>query len=114
VMHLEILAVSRGKLLPDPELDPVCCIFYLLHGDRGLKCNMGIIAVKQDEFMATSVTSPEFKAKCEAIEIVDDETEAFTRLIQIVQLHNPDILMGYEVRKSCAEIFGYSCFSCWF
>jgi DNA polymerase elongation subunit (family B) len=105
-MHLEILAVNRGKLLPDPELDPVCCIFYLLHGDRGLKCNMGIIAVKQDELMVTSVTSPEYKAKCEAIEIVEDETEAFTRLVQIVQLHNPDILMGYEVGKSSAEIFG--------
>lgn len=101
-MHLEILAVSRGKLLPDPELDPICCIFYLLHDDRGLNSNMGIIAVKQDEFMATSLTSPEYKAKCESIEVVEDETEAFTRLIQIVQLNNPDILMGYEVRKSGA------------
>lgn len=98
-MHLEILAASRGKLLPDPELDPVCCIFYVLHGDRGLNCNIGIIAVKQDEYMMTSLTSPEYKAKCQSIEIVPTEVEAFARLVQMVQLHNPDILMGYEVRK---------------
>jgi len=96
-MHLEMLAVSRGKLLPDPEFDPICSIYFLIHGDRGPSSSMGIIAVKQADCPPGSFLSPDYREKCQLLEVVPNESEALSKLIHVVKLHNPDILMGYEV-----------------
>ncbi|XP_065331760.1 DNA polymerase zeta catalytic subunit isoform X2 [Cloeon dipterum] len=97
VMHLEVLAASRGKLNPDPEVDPVCAMYFLVHGDRGAYSKMGVIAVRSDTHATANLLSPEMNKKCQYVEIVPDEFEALSKLVHLVQTENPDILMGYEI-----------------
>jgi hypothetical protein len=33
LLSMELHVHTRGKLRPDPDLDPVCAIFYALHSD---------------------------------------------------------------------------------
>ncbi|XP_059486071.1 DNA polymerase zeta catalytic subunit isoform X2 [Neocloeon triangulifer] len=104
VMHLEILAASRGKLKADPEFDPICALYVLIHGDRGPFSSMGLIAIKSETCPPECLLSPEFQKQCGILEVVPSEEEAFSRLVKLVLSENPDILMGYEIEM---DSWGY-------
>ncbi|KAJ9226547.1 hypothetical protein DTO271D3_3487 [Paecilomyces variotii] len=104
VMSLEVHVNTRGSLAPNPEEDEISCVFWCLKSeDQDLDVNtqlenvhVGILAQGEDERLAQKLS------KALTIEVAQENTELdlITRLVDIVRLHDPDIITGYEVHNS--------------
>ncbi len=99
--HLTLLAVeifvqTRHVLLPDPEFDPVTCIFYAVYEEGPKKNSHGLLSLNSD------MGCLDF----DLVKIVQTEAEMFDVLVEVVQEHNPEILLGYDTQRSS---WGYLC-----
>ena len=110
VLSMELFVVTRQKLLPDPEFDPVEAICYYIENDlpeekmcskRSYQSNTvtGIIMVgpsnshlSSRQNMLNRTTSCHFDDKI----IVETEECLLVSFIEIIQRHDPDILVGYD------------------
>lgn len=101
IMSLEVHVNTRESLVPNPEHDDICCVFWCLQSDdEELEVNgvnagthVGILALSEDGGLAQRI------AQQYPIEVEEESTELdlINRLVDIVRLHDPDILTGYEV-----------------
>lgn len=97
-MNMELFAESRGELLPNPEFDPISCIFYsieLSYSEEQLrnfpKKEFGIFIVgKGDSFISGLPKETSLKR-------VNSELELFEKFIDFIKIWDPDILAGYEI-----------------
>jgi DNA polymerase zeta len=104
IMCLEVHVNTRGSLAPNPDEDPVSCIFWCIKTDdedieEGADENgihMGILAMSDAPGMAKKI------GRNVSIEAEQEHTELdlLTRLVDIVRFYDPDILTGYEVHNS--------------
>jgi DNA polymerase zeta len=98
-MSVEIHVNTRGNFVPNPEEDEVQCIFWCLQSDEddidsnGEGTHAGILVLSEDGSMARKVASEV------AVEIHEEtsELDLIVRMVDIVRMHDPDILTGYEV-----------------
>ena len=101
MMSLEIHINTRNNLVPNPEQDEVCCIFWCLKsGDKELEMNgrnegthVGILVSTEKEGFAQEIT----RQTSVEVEEESSELDLINRMVDIVRLHDPDILTGYEV-----------------
>jgi DNA polymerase zeta len=98
-MSVEIHVNTRGNFVPNPEEDEIQCIFWCLQSDEhdfdgnGEGTHVGILVLSEDGSMARKVASEV------AVEIHEEasELDLIIRMVEIVRMHDPDILTGYEV-----------------
>ncbi|MCJ1356494.1 MAG: DNA polymerase zeta, partial [Icmadophila ericetorum] len=99
-MSLEVHVSTRGSLVPNPEQDQICCVFWCLQTDDGVRENantqgirMGIIARSGSGGLARKLATQT------AAEVDEESTELglINRVIDMVRDHDPDILVGFEV-----------------
>ena len=103
-MSLEIHVNTRGKLVPNPEEDEVQCIFWCMkldeesdHGSAspGSALPCGVIVLSEGGSLAQRVR----RQVPTGTEVLEELTEldVLVRMVEIVRVHDPDILTGYEV-----------------
>jgi DNA polymerase zeta len=100
ILSVEVHVQTRPSLLPDPNIDPVCAIFYCLQNGgltykrNGFQSNyhVGIIMQNTDYSTKTGINGY-------PIEAVDNEECMILKLCEIVQTFDPDILCGFEIQK---------------
>ncbi|KAI9851054.1 MAG: DNA polymerase zeta [Thelocarpon superellum] len=105
VMSLEVHVNTRGDLRPNPDHDPVACVFWCLQADDGeldrlgrpVAPQIGIIALEAGDGHEARGRSQhgEVPVAWEATEL-----DLFQRVIDVVRRHDPDILTGYEVHDA--------------
>lgn len=101
IMSAEIHVRTRGNLLPDPEQDEICCVFWCIQSeDEDLEVNgvnegthVGILALSETGGLAHEISQ---QVKVE-VEEETSELDLINRMISIVRGYDPDILTGYEV-----------------
>ncbi|KAL4739108.1 hypothetical protein BDV11DRAFT_188358 [Aspergillus similis] len=103
-MSLEVHVNTRGVLLPNPEEDEVAAFFWCINSedepqeeDDSLSvANMGAVFQGEEEHPELKI-SKALKFECEH---ESTELDLINRLVDIVRLHDPDIITGYEVHNS--------------
>ncbi|KAK2804541.1 DNA polymerase zeta [Onygenales sp. PD_10] len=103
VMSLEVHVNTRGSFVPNPEEDEVSCVFWCVQGgemdandDDTHGMTVGVVAVAENESIAAKV-SPTMATEFDE---EPSELDLFTKLVDVVRRHDPDILTGYEVHNS--------------
>ena len=101
IMSLELHINTRGKLVPNPEIDAIDCVFWCLQSDdQDLEVNginegthVGVLALSEEGGFAHRI------AQQYAVEIDEEisELDLINRMVDIVRHQDPDILTGYEV-----------------
>lgn len=102
VMSLEIHINTRGNLLPNPELDEICCVFWSIQSEEeGLEesaitkgAHVGVLLLSDGLLGHTISQQTPIQVDCESSEL-----DLINRLVDIVRDHDPDILTGYEVHN---------------
>ena len=104
-MSLEIHINTRLKLLPDPEFDGVASVFYHVWNDIPEEVELqtttrrkskGIITVNFVGLSPERNTISVCGIDEEEVILVEDERSLYDALVEMVQAHDPDIIMGYE------------------
>ncbi|KAL6237097.1 hypothetical protein BDW75DRAFT_205172 [Aspergillus navahoensis] len=103
-MSLEIHVNTRGVLLPNPEEDEIASFFWCISSedesfeqdDALSAANMGIVFQGEEEQPELKITKA-LRFECEH---EPTELDLINRLVDIVRLHDPDIITGYEVHNS--------------
>ena len=93
VMSLEIHVNTRKHLLPNPEEDQIECVFWCIQSDESEHdVRVGILVLSEDEQhqKIRRQTAIEVESQPSEIDLID-------RMVEIVRMHDPDILTGYEV-----------------
>ncbi|KAG5315050.1 REV3L polymerase, partial [Acromyrmex insinuator] len=102
LLSLEVHAVTREDLLPDPQYDSIAALFYALYNDAPTDATTN----EQIEHAAIIVNSNSISARLNKIHsasarcpilYVATEQDAFNSLVKLIERHNPDILLGWEV-----------------
>ncbi|KAI8587099.1 DNA polymerase zeta catalytic subunit [Geranomyces variabilis] len=103
ILSMELHAASQGDLLPNPQSDPIRCLFYCLKQDDHLRFPsnghrsdyfVGIVMVADEHPLSkTGVTS------C-SIDIVADEKSLVELFLTMVRGFDPDFLAGFEIHNS--------------
>ncbi|KYN29250.1 DNA polymerase zeta catalytic subunit [Trachymyrmex cornetzi] len=102
LLSLEVHAVTREDLLPDPQYDSIAALFYAIYNDAPTDATTD----EQIEHAAIIVNSNSISARLNKIHsasarcpilYVPTEQDAFNSLVKLIERHNPDILLGWEV-----------------
>ncbi|KAG8534241.1 uncharacterized protein KY384_001085 [Bacidia gigantensis] len=101
-MSLEVHVNTRSNLVPNPEQDEICCVFWSLQTNDeslitdGENTPTGVIIFSHKDDIARQV------AQQTPIEVEDEscEIDLITRTVDIVRRFDPDILTGFEVHGS--------------
>ncbi|KYN36929.1 DNA polymerase zeta catalytic subunit [Trachymyrmex septentrionalis] len=102
LLSLEVHAVTREDLLPDPQYDSIAALFYAIYNDAPTDATTD----EQIEHAAIIVNSNSISARLNKIHsasarcpilYVATEQDAFNSLVKLIERHNPDILLGWEV-----------------
>ncbi|KAG5347806.1 REV3L polymerase, partial [Acromyrmex charruanus] len=102
LLSLEVHAVTREDLLPDPQYDSITALFYAIYNDAPTDATTN----EQIEHAAIIVNSNSISARLNKIHsasarcpilYVATEQDAFNSLVKLIERHNPDILLGWEV-----------------
>ena len=120
VMSMECYVETRQKLLPDPEFDAVLAVFYSIENDQSgtkpmardehkhsKKDTIGVIIVDSWSQCTTDYSNMLSKAGVSYvnnISVVETEECMYAAFIEIVHLHDPDFLVGYDT-ETCS--YGY-------
>ena len=100
--NLNLLAMSvelhvrtcKGKR-PNPETDPILCIFYYIHGTSGSTSGPALPRL--------GIITAEDLTRCSTEDInvvhVSSEKDLVVSICQLVCTYNPDILVGFEVQQ---------------
>ena len=104
IMSAEIHVQTRESLLPNPEEDEICCIFWCIQSeDEDLEVNgvnegthVGILALSESGGLAHKISQQT------SVEVEEEtsELDLINRMVSIVRYYDPDILTGYEVHDS--------------
>ncbi|XP_036146254.1 DNA polymerase zeta catalytic subunit isoform X2 [Monomorium pharaonis] len=100
LLTLEVHVVTREELLPDPQYDSIAALFYAIYNDTPTDANEqtehGAIIVNSNSISARLNKIHSASAMCPIL-YVATEQDAFDGLVKLIELHNPDILLGWEV-----------------
>lgn len=100
VMSIEVFAMSRGKLLPDPLHDQVNAVLYCINAQEGRYEAHEVEGVIIQELERAPVSNfRDVQGRKVCVEYVADERALFLRLESLVHLWDPDFLTGFEVQK---------------
>lgn len=105
--ELDHLATSKGRLLPDPESDPIVGLFYCLQDDQSdlpeypgsPGYHTGVFLLKEAHIDAHRLGITELP-----VEYFESELDLINEIISRVRIWNPDVLAGWEVH---AASWGY-------
>lgn len=95
---MEVFVESRGDLLPNPEFDPITCIFYSieincpeeqLKGRQKKQFGFFIVGKMGERFAGLKTGT--------VCNTVSDELELIEAFLSFVRHEDPDILAGYEI-----------------
>lgn len=112
-MVIEVHTSVRGDMHPDPTVDPIKAVFYSVINDcpnnHFLKKSLtGIIVV--DSSSRKYLDGCVFNVP---VIYISNEIEAIDEVIKLVNIHDPDIMCGYEIEMNSwgyvlerAEILG--------
>lgn len=92
VMELHISTKENKK--PNPQEDSILAIFYSTFNGTGQEIFTGMLAYESDEYNSRYNDCYQFPVN---ISKVNSESELFNKFIKVMQLWNPDILIGYEI-----------------
>ncbi|XP_076378060.1 DNA polymerase zeta catalytic subunit isoform X1 [Megalopta genalis] len=103
ILSLEVHAVTRGKLLPDPEHDSIGAIFYAIHNDIPSLLDTqqiihGAIVVNSSINDSRIKTVYSTSATC-LTSYVSSEKDLLNSLITLLRHCDPDILVGWEIES---------------
>lgn len=103
-MSLEVHVNTRGVLSPNPEEDEIASFFWCINSEDELLDNSDVLSGAQiGVVFQGDEERPELKVS-KALrmdwEHEPAELDLINRLVDIVRLHDPDILTGYEVHNS--------------
>ncbi|KAL6255967.1 hypothetical protein P5V15_013204 [Pogonomyrmex californicus] len=100
LLSLEIHVVTREDLLPDPQHDSITALFYAIYNDAPTdasgQIDHGAIIVNPNSISARLNKIHSASAMCPIL-YVASEQDVFNSLIKLIEQHNPDILLGWEV-----------------
>ena len=104
IMSLEIHVNTRANLVPNPEHDEICCVFWCIQSDdEDLEVNginegthVGVIALSETSSLAHGISR---QANVQ-VDQESSELDLLNRMVDIVRGYDPDILTGYEVHGS--------------
>ncbi|XP_017877316.1 DNA polymerase zeta catalytic subunit [Ceratina calcarata] len=102
ILSVEIHVITRDKLLPDPEHDPIAAIFYAVHNDvpssskdeqieHGIVINSCAKSTKIKNIYSTSTMCP--------MSYVSSEEDLLKSLVILIKHCDPDILIGWEIES---------------
>lgn len=117
VLSLEMFAMSRGTLLPDPRLDAVRAVCYAVEAQEGPQdaktTERGVVLWLDDALDASSsdnnsVDAAQAAQFClasssnsgVAVRIATSERELLEHVIRVVNDWDPDFVTGFEVQKA--------------
>ncbi len=106
-MSLEVFATSKGRLLPNPQSDPIVAVFYCLQDEvtdmeeypeypGRPSCYTGIFIVKDKALDRRRIGHP----NTVHVEYFDSELDLINEVVNRVKRWDPDILAGWEVHAS--------------
>ncbi|XP_028970573.2 DNA polymerase zeta catalytic subunit isoform X2 [Esox lucius] len=109
LMGMELHALTRRDLEPDPEFDPICALFYCFSSDAPLPDSdktelTGAIVVDKDCLdygQGVRRTAPLLvRSGVSGLQVTYtvDEKQLFQEVVTIMRRFDPDILVGYEVQ----------------
>ncbi|KAI9808566.1 MAG: hypothetical protein M1825_003715 [Sarcosagium campestre] len=103
LLSLEVHVNTRADLKPNPEQDEVAAIFWCIQddgksedGEDDSDVHTGILVLSEGEDLARKIS----RHIGLRVEEHSSELDLMTRMVDIVRLHDPDILTGYEVHNS--------------
>ncbi|KAJ8027419.1 DNA polymerase zeta catalytic subunit [Holothuria leucospilota] len=113
LMSLELHVHTRGKLRPDPDFDPVRAIFFCIAsenygegvGDGAQSEYTGVITVdnpNKNQLQTPTSNRPLLSTYgLPDVKVINasDEMEMFEKFIELIQSHDPDFLIGYEIQQ---------------
>ncbi|CAG0914828.1 unnamed protein product [Notodromas monacha] len=106
IVSLEVLTSARGNLTPDPTYDSIGAAFYYISHDvmpssdiaSGKQNVLGVFVVTEGEEFEW-----ELKNLCSIrgirLGFVRSEMELLNAIVDLVQIWDPDILLGFEVQQ---------------
>ncbi|KAJ3150701.1 DNA polymerase zeta [Geranomyces michiganensis] len=102
ILSMELHAASQGDLLPNPQTDPIRCLFYCLKQDDQTRFPsnghrpdyfVGVIMVSDEPLSKTGVTNCVFDS-------VPDEQSLIETFLILVREFDPDFLAGFEIHNA--------------
>ncbi|EGW31711.1 DNA polymerase zeta [Spathaspora passalidarum NRRL Y-27907] len=97
----------NSKLTVDPLRDPISIVFYSFDDKNGMfnhfEYTSGILIFNTRKYSEQFISQLSSSLK-KNIELFDDEVEMTARLVQLIEIFDPDILAGYEIN---AMSWGY-------
>ncbi|KAL4863776.1 hypothetical protein BDV12DRAFT_177089 [Aspergillus spectabilis] len=103
-LSLEVHVNTRGVLSPNPKEDEIASLFWCFSSEDGsLEDNGALSGTHVGVVFQGEGEQPELKiSKALRIDWEHEPTELdlINRLVDIVRLHDPDIITGYEVHNS--------------
>ncbi|XP_070524016.1 DNA polymerase zeta catalytic subunit isoform X2 [Cardiocondyla obscurior] len=102
LLTLEVHVVTRENLLPDPQHDSISALFYAIYNDAPTDSNEqiehGAIIMNSNSISARLNKIHSASAMCPIL-YVPTEQDIFNSLIKLIEQHNPDVLLGWEVES---------------
>ncbi|KAL4783050.1 hypothetical protein BJX76DRAFT_358388 [Aspergillus varians] len=103
-MSLEVHVNTRGVLVPNPEEDEIASFFWCISSEDDVLEDNGVLpGAHVGVVFQGEGGRPELKiSKALRLDWEHEQTELdlINRLVDIVRLHDPDIITGYEVHNS--------------
>nr|XP_012234018.1 PREDICTED: DNA polymerase zeta catalytic subunit [Linepithema humile] len=97
LLVLEVHAVTRDDLLPDPQLDSIAALFYAVYNDVSTDASEhGAIIVNSSPISARLNKIHSASAMCPILYVLTEQ-DVFDNLVKLIEQHNPEILLGWEV-----------------
>jgi DNA polymerase elongation subunit (family B) len=113
IMSMELHAISRANLHPNPDIDPIGFIIYTVYNQKPTSQNLFdraqfeshlIIFDKEKRSLATKrylgYSSEQAAAtRFASVSYAHKEEELFDFVLEAVSAYDPDILLGFEIQK---------------
>ncbi|XP_065184530.1 uncharacterized protein LOC135815197 [Sycon ciliatum] len=99
LLDVEVHVRSRGSLMPDPDQDMVCALFYMIDQELGggrCETTTGVLMV---DSTPDPVPLSRYAVTIGQHQLVRDEADLFAKLVLLVEKYDPDLLLGFEVQK---------------
>ncbi|TDL28443.1 hypothetical protein BD410DRAFT_893460 [Rickenella mellea] len=106
VLSLEVLALSRGNLLPDPGIDKIVAVFISFQGHncRPLDNDNRAVPYERQTIVVQSPQTDPQRIRDFRLQIVLSELDLLNTVVDRINEFDPDILAGWEVQR---ESWGY-------
>lgn len=100
-MLVEVHTSVRGDLNPDPTIDPIQALFLTITNDcppgHRLEKSLTQIIVVEEAKPVKYLDRCIFTVD---VTYVDNESELLEKIIELVLIHDPDIMCGYEIEMN--------------